>query len=374
MIKNVSPKPGNKKGKRAIRLALFNHKGGVSKTTTAFHLGWMLAQKGHKVVLVDADPQCNLSGLVLGYRGQKDFEAFYRTEPERNIKAGLAPAFESRPKMIEAIDCVPVQGIDNLFLLPGHIGLSEYEVTLGIAQELSGSIQTLQNLPGSIAFLLSKTAEHHNADFVLIDMNPSLSSINQNLLMTSDFFLVPTSPDYFSVMAIDSLTSVIPRWRAWARQAAGVKVLQDATYPFPDVTPQFLGTVVQKYRIRNTNDLRAKSGAPTSGKPAEGFQRWIDEVNRIVKEKFIPMLRSEKMLIAGERYAPLKLGDNRCLAEISDFNSLIAKSQDAQTPVFALSDDQIELTGVVLERTKKSREMFKKIFTRLSEIVVELTK
>jgi hypothetical protein len=86
------------------------------------------------------------------------------------------------------------------------------------------------------------------------------------------------------------------------------------------------------------------------------------------------MLRTEKMLIASERYAPLKIEEDRCLAEISDFNSLIAKSQDAQTPVFALSDEQIELTGVVLERTKKSREMFKTIFTRLSEIVVELTK
>jgi cellulose biosynthesis protein BcsQ len=53
----------------ADKIALFNHKGGVSKTTTAFNLGWMLAQQGSQVVLVDADPQCNLTGMVLGYRG-----------------------------------------------------------------------------------------------------------------------------------------------------------------------------------------------------------------------------------------------------------------------------------------------------------------
>ncbi len=81
---------------------------------------------------------------------------------------------------------------------------STSEVTLGIAQELSGSIQTLQNLPGSLSYLLDITAEKHSADFMLVDMNPSLSSINQNLLMTSDFFIVPTSPDYFSVMAVES--------------------------------------------------------------------------------------------------------------------------------------------------------------------------
>src|SRR3954468_13840786 len=101
--------------KRIKRIALFNHKGGVSKTTTAFNLGWMLASKGHRVILVDADPQCNLSGLVLNYKGQKEFESFYENEPERNIRAGLARAFESRPKEIEAIECVAVEGNPNLF-------------------------------------------------------------------------------------------------------------------------------------------------------------------------------------------------------------------------------------------------------------------
>src|ERR1051326_7618914 len=140
-----------KKGpaQRTKRIALFNHKGGVSKTTTTFNLGWMLASKGHRVVLVDSDPQCSLSGLVLGYQGQDEFESFYQTQPARNIRAGLAPAFESRPKEIEAVECMPVKGNKNLFLLPGHIRLCEYEVSLGMAQELSGTIQTLQNLPGS---------------------------------------------------------------------------------------------------------------------------------------------------------------------------------------------------------------------------------
>ena len=59
----------------AAKIALFNHKGGVSKPTTTFNLGWMLATKGHSVVLVDADPQCNLTGMVLGYKGPTELEA-----------------------------------------------------------------------------------------------------------------------------------------------------------------------------------------------------------------------------------------------------------------------------------------------------------
>jgi cellulose biosynthesis protein BcsQ len=162
----------------AQRIALFNHKNGVSQTTTTFNLGWMLASKGKTVILVDTDPQCNLTGMVLGYTGLTDFEAFYDRKTINNLKEGLAPAFESRPELIEAIECVPVKGRDGLFLLPSHIRLSEYEVILGIAQELSGSIQTLQNLPGSISYLLAKTAKKFRADYMLVDMNPSLSSIN----------------------------------------------------------------------------------------------------------------------------------------------------------------------------------------------------
>jgi cellulose biosynthesis protein BcsQ len=68
----------------AKRLVLFNHKGGVSKTTTVYNWGWMLAEQGHQVLLVDADPQCNLSSLILG----DDFDAYYLDEATRlqNIK------------------------------------------------------------------------------------------------------------------------------------------------------------------------------------------------------------------------------------------------------------------------------------------------
>ena len=156
----------------AKRIALFNHKGGVSKTTTTFNLGWMLAAKGKRVIIVDADPQSNLTGVILGYKGPSELESFYENESHRNLKAGLAPAFESQPVPMEAVKCVAVSEQEGLYLLPGHIGLSEYEVTLGIAQELSGSIQTLRNLPGSISVLLHKTADKLDADYILVDMNP----------------------------------------------------------------------------------------------------------------------------------------------------------------------------------------------------------
>ena len=345
----------------AKQIALFNHKGGVSKTTTTFHIGWMLAAQGFRVVLVDADPQCNLTGLVLGFSGENDFENFYQKESNGNIRSGLTPAFESQPRAIEAVECLSVSGCEGLFLLPGHIRLSEYEVTLGIAQELSGSIQTLQNLPGSLSYLLDITAERHKADFVLVDMNPSLSSINQNLLTTSDFFIVPTSPDYFSVMAIESLSTVVPRWHAWSERAKSSPVLKSATYPYPDKNPKFLGTIIQKYR-------------PRKGVPTEGFQKWIDTINERVTRQLIPTLAPLQMLLPAEKYALISgLSPNLCLAQISDFNTLIAKSQEHQTPVFALTDAQLGHVGTVLAEDQKKRKEFYEIFENLVKNIIVLT-
>jgi cellulose biosynthesis protein BcsQ len=339
------------------KIALFNHKGGVSKTTTTFNLGWMLATKGKKVILVDADPQCNLTGMVLGFSTKQELEGLY--QKEQNIKSGLAPAFESRPKLIEAVDCLPVEGCEGLFLLPGHVGFAEYEVTLGIAQELSGSIQALQNLPGSISYLLQKTADKFEADYILIDMSPSLSSINQNLLMTSDFFILPTSPDFFSVMAIDSLATILPKWYAWAQKASEMRILKDADYPFPKVTPRLLGTVVQNYRI-----IRQE--------PAAAFQKWIDGIEEAVSTRLVPSLRKNNMLLSNQMYNSQGIGSDLCLAKISDFNSLIAKSQENQTPVFALTSKQIG-SGIVLEKTLGAQEKFKKVFSTLTDRVIELT-
>lgn len=331
------------------KIALFNHKGGVSKTTTTFNLGWMLATKGKKVILVDADPQCDLTGMVLGFSTKQELEGLY--EKKQNIKSGLAPVFESRPKLIEAVDCLPVEGCEGLFLLPGHLGLAEYEVTLGIAQELSGSIQTLQNLPGSISYLLQKTADKFEADYILIDMSPSLSSINQNLLMTSDFFILPTSPDFFSVMAIDSLAKILPKWYAWAQKASEMRILKDADYPFPKVTPRLLGTVVQNYPI-----IRKEPAAKEA-----------------VSTRLVPSLRTNNMLLSDEIYAAQGIESDFCLAKVSDFNSLIAKSQEHQTPVFALTPEQIGRPGIVLEKTLGAQEEFKKVFSTLADRVIGLT-
>ncbi|PSF38375.1 hypothetical protein C7H19_05135 [Aphanothece hegewaldii CCALA 016] len=346
------------------KIALFNHKGGVSKTTTTFNLGWMLASKGKKVILVDTDPQCNLTGMALGEDTEDDearLEEVYKTHS--NIKTGLAPAFESQPKAIDAVDCIEIEGIKGLYLLPGHVGFAEYEVTLGIAQELSGSIQALRNLPGAITDLLDKTAKKFNADYILIDMSPSLGAINQNLLMTSDFFIVPTMPDFFSVMAIDSLTKVLPKWYAWAKAASSLPILKEAAYPFPDITLRFLGTIVQNYRTNKS-------------KPTAAFQTWIQRIEGSVSYKLVPTLRQHNMMLPDLLYSQQNISDSFTLTKIPNFNSLIALSQEYRTPIYALTQDQLsdsKWQGNVLANFQYQQKQFRETFLDLADKVIGLT-
>jgi cellulose biosynthesis protein BcsQ len=337
----------------------FNHKGGVSKTTTVFNLAWMLGTLGKRILIADFDPQCNLTGMVLGYKGVDDLESSYKSDPPNNLKDALAPAFESKPKQIVSAECVEIPGNKNVYLLPGHIGLAEYETTLGIAQELSGSLLALRNLPGSIRFLLDATAKMYSAEYVLVDMSPSLGPLNQNLLMTGDHFVVPLHPDYFSSMALTSLARVLPRWKAWAKTAYSIEVLKTADYPFPEPRASFVGSIIQKYR-------------PRVGKASSAFQHWIDQLVSGLKNEFIPKLEQAGLLDAKQYKQKSGLDPWEPIMEVSDFNSLIALSQEHQIPVYALTPEIVG-KGAVWDQAKLNMEVFEKAFKLCAERIVTLT-
>lgn len=321
----------------------------------------MLARKGKSVLLIDSDPQCNLTGMVLGLENLEDADSIQGTKNGMplNIREGLAPAFESRPALIQPVNCIEVPGNDRLFLMPGHIGLAEYEVTLGIAQELSGSLVTLRNLPGSLRYLIQVTALEYKVDIVMIDMSPSLGALNQNLLSTSDYFIVPMHPDYFSMMAINSLSTVFPKWRAWAKAAEQVIVLKEAEYPFPPSHPKFLGYVVQKYR-------------PRGGAPSKAFQKWVDQLGIGVAETLIPAMKGCGMMMSARTYKAAGFDQDQPLLQMPDFNSLIASSQEHQVPIFELTPQHLEQQGRVLAITQASQKRFRELFDEAADRVLRV--
>lgn len=337
------------------QIAFFNHKGGVSKTTSVFHVSWKLAELGLRVLMVDCDPQCNLTGLVLKYNHDNDYpyESSGNEEP-KNIRHGLSPAFDGRPVALKPVKTHQVPNRPGLFILPGHVAFSENESSLAIAHELSASLTVMQNIPGSLRYLLQITAESISADIIIVDMSPSLGAINQNLLTTSEYFVIPMAPDFFSAMALRSLARVLPRWMAWSKSASQQQILKEAAYPWPELTPKYVGSIVQNYRKRSRG-----GGEP---KPTQAYQKWFDELASVKADILIPSLRQAGMLEKNDRYVAANAKLDSFLMEIPDFNSLIAIAQNLQKPVFALTKQDIEARGIVADVQLQNRDHFDAIY------------
>ena len=350
----------------AHQIAFFNHKGGVSKTTSAFNIGWKLAELDKRVLLVDCDPQCNLTGLVLEYN-QEEVYPFETQKGQRpkNVRDGLSPAFDARPVPINAADIQDVPGRPGLYVLPGHVGLSENENTLSIAHELSSSLSAFQNIPGSLRYFFDVTANNYDIDYVLVDLSPSLGSLNQNILCTSDSFIVPMAPDFFSAMALRSLSRVLPIWKKWSDKAAESDILQTADYPWPQVNPKYLGSIVQNYRRRSRGGREAR--------PTQAYQKWFEALTQTKQDVLIPVLDEIGFLYRNEEYEHAGAPLDQFLLEVPDFNSLIAVSQFHSKPVYALNQDDIGSSGVVFEAQDRNVQDFDEIYGAGAAKIISLT-
>lgn len=333
----------------ANTITFFNHKGGVGKTTILYHLAWKFTQHGKKVLMVDADSQCNLSTLSLG---EDEFAGHYEKYPDDNIKSGLAPAFESRPRLIEDIYCPIVGSNPNLYLLPGSFSLTEYETQLSVAINFNTTFLTMANLPGSFYKLITACAERYKVDYVFIDLNPGLSAINQTLLFSSNYFIVPCGVDYFSKQAIRSLASVLPVWARWDVKAKDH--FKDSVYPLPSFQTRFLGYTVNNFNVRNN-------------KPAAAVREMIEELDEEIKKELVPKLRGVHVLLERD-------SEEYRLANIKSFNTLQQVSHRVSKPVFNLTSADTGNSGVVHATQELSidgvNELFEELYNRVSNLIV----
>jgi chromosome partitioning protein len=200
---------------------------------------------------------------------------------------------------------------------------------------LSSFLTSMQNLPGSFDYLIQKTAEKYNADFVLIDLNPSLSAINQDLLISSDYFIIPTSTDYFSVQSIRSLATKLPEWENWAKKAR--KAFEESSYPLPFNTPKFLGFTCNKFNLQE------------GGQPQKNHRQMMDTIGKAIDDLLVPNLKSAGMLLEDRfyhQYEPKarKSQSKYCLAEFSDYNKLNIISQQQNIPLYDVPNSELSET------------------------------
>lgn len=158
-------------------IAFVNQKGGVGKTTTCISVGAALSLKGYKVLLIDLDPQGNLS-VSLGIRPDADDITTYEVmKAQVNINAGIIK--------------------NDYDVLPTDI-------------RLSGADIELASIPGR-EMLLKEAIEpiKNNYDYVLIDCPPSLSLITLNGLTACDNIIIPVQAEYLALNGMSQLLTTI---------------------------------------------------------------------------------------------------------------------------------------------------------------------
>jgi chromosome partitioning protein len=352
-------------------ISLFNHKGGVSKTTTTFNLGWSLADLGYKVLMVDMDSQCNLTGLVLGFSAVEEdkMSDFYASRNNLTLEPVVNYLIEGKEPSLffnSEVGELTKSNHENLFLLPGHLDVSDLDSQISVSLKIASGIPATKNIPGNLPKILRIIAEKNDIDYVLFDLSPNVGGLNEVILMSSEFFIVPTSPDFFCWQAVDSLSKNIKKWHREIRRFKEDNDFDNDQFAIKN-NPKFLGTIQQRYR-------------PRDGKPAKSFENWIKKIHEAVNSNLVPELNKLECCVEKEKLDAILEGTDLNaydLAYISDFNSLIAISQSNSTPVFSLTDTQLKSAGQfghALNTMKTSRDTFLETFQNLAKTVESLTK
>lgn len=168
-------------------IAVANQKGGVGKTTTTFSLGVALSKLGKKVLLVDADPQGDLT-TYMGWNEQDNLLATLSTLIVNTMSDGSLKA--------EDVILNHSEGID---LIPSNLDLSATEVSLVNAMSREYAIRN------TISELKDKY------DYILIDCMPSLGMITINALASADSVIIPVQPHYLAARGTGQLLNTISK-------------------------------------------------------------------------------------------------------------------------------------------------------------------
>lgn len=346
-------------------ISLFNNKGGVGKSTLAFHLSNILAEIGHKTLIIDLDPQCNVTicgmdeeslhkiwteedefiedfGSSVKKMPRGDYDNFLKNP--RTIHLLLKPSEDGQGELPTLPP--PISISNNLDLIPGRLTIHKYENK--ISERWSGAysgdplaIRTITN----IRTIAEEYARVHNYAFIIIDTSPSLGALNKVIISTVDGFLIPALPDMFSMYGIRNIGSALKQWSKEFNTLYGL-ISEDKRKQFPQNFVRFLG-----YTIYNAK----KYTGTTEWDLAQAHYNYAQQIPETIKEYISFEVRSH--LTEEQANTPIGL-----TAVMHSHNTLPNMAQKYKHPIWRIpslqnldNEDRNTILGnrAIYEATKK---------------------
>jgi len=293
-------------------IAFFNNKGGVGKTSLAYHLAYMFGEMGRRVIAADLDPQANLSGMCLREDRLDEIWGSTGASDVKTVDGNIALPFRamgdiSNDPYIEEIN-------ERMGLLVGDLGLSKREDALSAQWPLclEGNEGAFR-ITTAFARQIANAGKKFEADIVLVDVGPNLGAINRAALVASDYVVIPLAPDLFSLQGLRNVGPTLIDWRTHWNERIGKKPgILDFDLPGGDMQP--IGYVVMRHTT-----IRKR--------PVKAYLQWIEQM---------PMEYAENILgKTGGVHVSID-EDQHCLAHLKDYHSLMPLAQEANKPMFML--------------------------------------
>ncbi len=323
-------------------ITFFNNKGGVGKTTLVYHIAWMMAELGYRVLAADLDPQSNLSSMFLK---EEELEELWPEEsPHKTILSCVSPILEGigdiAPAHTERI-------LDNLYLVAGDLGLSQFEDKLS-----DNWPRCLDNDPAAFRIITAfyriiyQAAKEVNAEIVLIDVGPNLGAINRSVLISSDHIIMPLAPALYSLQGLKNLGHTLRQWRHSWQQRLEQKP-ENLNIPLPSGSIMPAGYIVLQHIERRN-------------RPVQSYWKWIkkipDTYQRSILNKPVASILEENE-------------DPNCIGLVRHYQSLMPMAQEVNKPVFLLKPADGAI-GAHAQSVAKCYMDFKKI----TEAILKRTK
>lgn len=315
------------------RITLFNHKGGVGKTTLTANIAFAMAEMGKSVLLVDSDPQCNLTSYLLADDVVDDLLNESSESDGQTIWSAVRPIVNNTGpgRLVEPI------AVGDLELLPGDIRLSEFEEFLydSWTDSLKRRLGALRAIT-SISALVDQIHRQSPLDYVFYDTGPNIGALNRVLLLDSNYFVVPVACDLYSMRALATLGQAMSRWIFDAETIAAIAPDHASLLT---AKPALLGYIPQRFKVYGQNMVEEASF-------------YLREIKSRIQEDVAAVLRKQE-----ERLAPPRSVDPM-LGQVKDLASLVQAAQREGVPIW-------DCSRATPSQAKSTRSAFRKIAKRI---------